>query len=201
MKIITVSRQFYSGGRDFARELAKTLGFDFYDKAIITEIAQKTELDEKFVKDNLEKGFSAYPTHFGRGSYYSPIINTAAINVAVAQREIIKSIAERGNAVIVGRGADVILKEYNTLNLFVYRDIEERIQRYRLSFNDDDSDRRIKNKLLAVDRERARCREMTTDTKWGDKDCYHLMINLTGLNDRSVVKAVAQYATEWFDEK
>ena len=42
---------------------------------------------------------------------------------------------------------------------------------------------------------------MTTDTKWGDKDCYHLMINLTGLNDRSVVKAVAQYATEWFDEK
>lgn len=203
MKLITVSREYGSGGRELAEKLAEKLGFTYYDKNIIKEISKKTSLDETFVENNLEKGVTAYPSHFGRGSYYSPIIRKDAIDVAVAQREIMLSIAKRGDAVIVGRAADVILKDEKPFNIFVFASIEARINRCRNKVEGFDklTDKEIRKKMLAVDKERAKCREMLTDSKWGEREAYHLMINTTDKDIDKLIPAIAEYATEWFNEQ
>ena len=203
MRIITVSRQYGSGGKELAERLAKKLGFDYYDKNIITEIAKKTSLDEKYVKDNLEKSATAYPSHFGRGSFYSPIISEGAITVAVAQREILKSLADKGDAVFVGRAADLILSEYKPFNIFVCADNAARIARLKRVVDGFDklSDSKVQRKMLSIDKERARCREMYSDTKWGDPLTYHLTVNTTGADIEKLIPAIADYVLGWFNGK
>jgi len=203
MRIITVSREYGSGGRELAEKLAEKLDFKYYDKNIITEIALKTNLDEAFVGNNLEKSAKAFPSHLGRGSYYSPILSQGAIKVAVAQREILRSLANSGDAVFVGRAADIILSDFAPLNFFVYSDMASRIARCRKVVPEFEglTDRQAEKNILRVDKERAKCREMLSETKWGDRSCYHLMISTSGLNIADIVPALADYALEWFNGK
>ncbi len=203
MSIITVSRQYGSGGKELAERLAKQLNYDYYDKNVITEIAKKTSLDEKYVKSNIEKSATAYPSHFGRGSFYSPIIAEGAITVAVAQREILKSLAKKGNAVFVGRAADLILSEFKPFNIFVCADNAARIARLKRVIDGFDklSDKEVQRKMLSIDKERAKCREMYSDTKWGDPLTYHLIVNTTGADIKSLVPALADYVLGWFNGK
>ena len=203
MKIITVSREYGSGGREFAEKLAAKLGFQYYDRNILGEIAKKTALDETFVKKSSEKSVTAYPSHFGRSSFVTPIISQGAISVAVAQRETILSLAKKGDAVFVGRAADVILREFKPFNIFVYADKSARVARCRekVAGLNELSDKEIIKRMTETDKERAKCREMFTEIAWGDKSAYHLMINTTGVNIDAVAGAVADYVTRWFDGK
>lgn len=200
MSIITVSREFGSGGREVGKRLADALGYAYYDREIVAAIAAKTKLEEGYVASALEGGmFRNIPIHFGRTFSYSAAVLGSTTNLFVEQHKILKELAEKGDCVIVGRAADAILAEYRPFNLFVYADMEAKLRRCREratreeSFTDKEMARRIKK----IDNERARYHELFSDTPWGRKESYHLCVNTTDVSIKALVPAVAEYIRNW----
>ena len=130
-KIITISREFGSGGRELGKRLAEELGIPCYDHQIIEMIAKENGFDERYVANVSEKSIeAAYPMTIGhRFAMPSMEIMEQPIRVAAAQRQIIENFAKQGDCVIIGRCADVILKDYHPLNLFIYADMEAKVER------------------------------------------------------------------------
>lgn len=201
MKIVTISREFGSGGRELGKRLADSLGFNYIDREIIAEVAKRTSLDEKFVENNLEKGMQAYPMHFGMSFSLIPVLNQSAIDCFVAQNDILLELAKKGDCVIVGRSADVILNEFNPLNLFVYAGMESKIERCKKRAKGDEnlSDKELAKKIKQIDKERAKSRKLFSDTEWGDRQNYHLMINTTNKEIENIIPAIKQFALEYFN--
>ena len=113
MKIITISREFGSGGRELGKRLADELGFDYYDKEIIIAIAQGQGLDEGYVEKALEHHiWRSVPLAFGRSFAGAVALQSAQTNLLLEQKRVIERIAEAGkDCVIVGRNADFILRD------------------------------------------------------------------------------------------
>ena len=130
-RIITISREFGSGGRELGKRLAEALHIPCYDHEIIEMIAKENGFNEDYVAHMSEKSIeAAYPLTIGHRFGVPPFqIMDQPIRVAVAQRQILENFAKSGDCVIVGRGADVILKAYKPLNIFVYADKESKIER------------------------------------------------------------------------
>lgn len=133
-KIITISRELGSGGREIGKRLADELGIAYYDREIITEISKKTGMSEEYIKNISEKGVSPYTFHFGKSFTLYSKMQSNETEILVAEQRIIKEIAKKGDCVIVGRGANVILKEYNPMKIFIYADMESKINRCRENF-------------------------------------------------------------------
>ena len=183
-KIITIGREFGSGGRELGRRLARELGFDYYDKEILAEIAKHTSLSEEYVQQVVEnQPRQLFPITVGRSFLYvdtQPL--QQASTVFQAQQQIIREMAERSDCVIVGRCADYILREMKPFRIFVYADLQSRIERCRSRAAEGEnlSDREYKQQIQSVDKSRARYYDFYTDMKWGDKLNYELCINTTG---------------------
>ena len=200
MNLITVSREFGSGGREIGKRLADELGFAYYDREIVTAIAQKTQLDEGYVAKALEGGmFRGVPIHFGRTFSYSGPMMTNATSLFVEQHKILRELAAQGNCIIVGRAANAILEEYHPFNLFVHASMEAKVKRCmeRAPEGEALSEREMIRRIKRVDAERAKYYEMFSDTRWGAKEGYHLCVNTTGANIKALVPVIAQYAREW----
>ena len=120
-RIITISREFGSGGRELGKRLAEALHIPCYDHEIIEMIAKENGFNEDYVAHVSEKSIeAAYPLTIGHRFGVPPFqIMDQPIRVAVTQRKILENFAKSGDCVIVGRGADVILKDYKPLNIFV----------------------------------------------------------------------------------
>lgn len=202
MSVITVSREFGSGGREIGKRLADALGFAYYDREIVTGIAEKTRMDEKYVANALEGGmFRSIPVHFGRTFSYSGSLMTNTANLFVEQHKLIRELAEKGDCVIVGRAADAILEDRKPFNLFVYADLESRLKRCqeRAPEGETMNERELLRQIKKIDSDRARYHELFSDTRWGRKESYHLCVNTTGCEIKSMVPAVAQYAKMWLN--
>ena len=126
-KIITIGREFGSGGREIGRRLSENLGFAYYDQEIISEIAKRTSLSEKYVEAIVEQhSLFSFPIHIGRSFY--PVADPAldqTLKIYQEQTRIILEMARKSDCVIVGRCADFILKEENPFRIFVYADEAE----------------------------------------------------------------------------
>ena len=204
-RIITISREFGSGGRELGKRLAKALGIPCYDHEIIEMIAKENGFNEDYVANVGEKSIeAAYPLTIGHRFGMQPFqIMEQPIRVAVAQRQIIENFAKQGDCVIIGRCADVILKDYHPLNLFVYADAESKIQRCidrapegeHLSRND------IARRMKQVDKNRAQYRQMFADSKWGAKETYHLCVNTSGHQIKDLIPGLAAFVRCWYGEK
>ena len=205
MSIITISREFGSGGREIGKRLADALGYAYYDREIVTAIAQKTQMDEGYVASALEGGglFRSVPIHFGRTFSYSTTLMTNTANLFVEQHKIIPELAEKGDCIIVGRAADAILEEYSPFNLFVYADMEAKVKRCQDRAPEGESltQRELIRHIKKIDAERAKYHEMFSDTRWGRKESYHLCVNTTGADIKSLVPVIAQYAKSWFSNQ
>lgn len=205
MKIVTISREFGSGGRELGKRLAEALHVPCYDHQIIEMIAQENGFDQQYVANVSESSIeAAYPMTIGHRFATLPAvpIMDQPIRVAVAQRKIIEQLAAKGDCVIVGRCADVILKDLHPLNLFVYADMESRIRRCmeRAAPDENLTAQEMLRKIKQVDKDRAHHRLMYDDGKWGAKECYHLCINTSNREIKDLVPAVAQYCRDWFRE-
>jgi cytidylate kinase len=182
-KIITIGREFGSGGRELGRRVARELGFDYYDKEILSEIARHTSLSEEYVQQVVEnQPRQLFPITVGRSFLYvdtQPL--QQASSVFRAQQEIIREMAERSDCVIVGRCADYILRDMKPFRIFVYADIQSRIDRCRSRAPEGENltDKEYKQQIVSVDKSRARYYDFYTDMKWGDKLNYELCINTT----------------------
>lgn len=204
MRIITVSREFGSGGRELGKRLADTLGLPYYDREIITAIAQKSSMDEDYIERTIEKGaLKQYPMTFSHTFAHMPAILGNGPSLLAQQHKVIKELAAKGDCVIVGRGADAILQEYKPLKLFIYADMAAKMERCRrrADAGENLSDRELSRKIRQIDKARAENHDIVATYKWGDKRGYHLCINTTDILIKTAVPLIAAYAGYWFEKK
>ena len=130
-RIITIGREFGSGGRELGRRLAEELGIEYYDKEIIDAIAKKTSMSQEYVQEILEgKPHHLYPITIGQSMFITDnFYIQQEQSIYLAQCEIIRELAQKSSCIIVGRCADYILKEFKPYRIFVYADMDSRIKR------------------------------------------------------------------------
>ena len=205
MRIITISREFGSGGRELGKRLADALGFAYYDREIVSSIAEKCNLDEGYVENVLRKGLTInVPVTFGHTFYfYSDPTSENELKVLNTQQQIIKELALRGDCVMVGRSSGIILEKYNPLRLFVYADMEWKVKRCRerASAEEHLTDRELEKKIRQIDAGRARHQKLLTDRKWGAPEGYDLCINTTNLEIKKIIPGLKEMALCWFDQR
>ena len=132
-RIITIGREFGSGGREMGRRLAEELGIAYYDQEILEEIAKRTDLSEKYIHGMVEKRPSfSFPIHVGR-SFRCMQNGQWELNLAVfrEQSAIITDMANTSDCVVVGRCADYILAQMHPMRIFVHADMDSRLRRCR----------------------------------------------------------------------
>ena len=178
-RIITISREFGSGGRFIGEEVAKKLGIAYYDKNIINQIAEKSGLSPEYIQENAElspkKGLFAY-AFAGRDITGKSVEDI----VYEAQRKVILDIAEKEPCVIIGRNADYILKDRDdVLNVFIHGDMPKKTQRISQLYHVGEKEAA---KMLAdTDKRRMTNYNFYTDQKWGKASNYTLCLNSSQL--------------------
>nr|WP_296965714.1 cytidylate kinase-like family protein [uncultured Mediterraneibacter sp.] len=178
-RIITISREFGSGGRFIGEEVAKKLGIAYYDKNIINEIAEKSGLSPEYIQENAElspkKGLFAYALA-GRDITGKSVEDM----VYEAQRQVILELADKEPCVIIGRNADYILKDRDdVLNVFIHGDAPEKTQRIRQIYHVSEKDAA---KMMAdTDKRRMANYNFYTNQKWGKASNYTLCLNSSQL--------------------
>ena len=200
MNIITLSREFGSGGRELGKRLSDALGYAYYDREIITAIAAHSGMDPQYV----DKTLTHSPLHFGTTFSYTAAVQNNVTRLLAAQHLVLKEIARQGtDCVIVGRSADVILKQYRPLNLFVYAEMDAKVRRCRERAPEGEqfSDRELIRNIKQVDANRARHRELVTSRTWQHREPYHLCINTSDLSIPDLAPLIAAYANFWFRSK
>ena len=204
MGIITIGREFGSGGRELGKRLAEELGYAYYDKEIVAEIAKKSELDEHYVEYALDGGmFRNFPIHFGRTFSYSPTLMANESKLLADQNKLIRELAAKGDCVIIGRAADVILRDFNTFKLFVYADMDSKVKRCREKGGEGENltDRELVRRIKKIDADRKRYHGLISELQWGDKRGYHLCVNTSGREISAIVPLVAAYYRLWREEQ
>ena len=174
-RIITISRQFGSGGRFIGEEIAKRLGFAYYDKNIIGHIAEESGLSPEYIEESGElspkKGLFAY-AFTGRNSAGKSVEDM----VYEAQRKVILYIAKKGNCVIIGRNADFILRDRDdVLNVFIHGDLPEKTERICRLYHV--SEREAVKMMEDIDKRRVANYNFYTEQKWGMARNYTLTLN------------------------
>lgn len=202
-KIVTISREFGSGGREVGKRLADELGVRYYDREIITEIAKKTGMSEEYIQNISEKGIYPYPFQFAKSFATYSEVQSNQTEILVTQTKILKEIAEKENCIIVGRGANAILKDYNTMNIFVYADMESKINRCHKKAKENEriTDKEMEKKIIAIDKARKNYHKIISNLEWGDKSNYHLCINTTNVEIKAIIPSLAEYIEDWFGGK
>ena len=204
--IVTISRQYGSGGRFIGGLLADELGIPFYDKEIIASVAASAGIDENYAERMLEEGMvKRVPLSF-RCSVSGPAaVSAVSADLLIKQRSVIEAIGRAGrDCVIIGRNADCILREYSPFNIFVCADADTKLARFHAAGKGKDamSDRAIIKSMREIDKSRAKIRELITDCRWGERTAYHLTVNTSGWSSiKELVPAVADFATRWFERK
>lgn len=195
--IITVSRQFASGGRELGKRLADELGLTYYDKELIAEIAKSASLHEEYVDKVLEKGgFTNFAFSFAHSIPLATTMPYSVTDVLVAQQNVIKAIAKKGDCVIVGRCADVIASEYNPVRIFVYADEQSKIARCRARERDgeDLNDKKLLKRFKEIDKGREKLHDLLASTPWGAKEAYDIMVNTSRMEIAKIIEPIAELA-------
>lgn len=174
-RIITISRQFGSGGRTIGKQTAAKLGIPCYDHELIEKIAEKSGLAKEYIAERGE--FSSH------GSWLANVLSDRDYNghslqdtLWSIQRKVILDIAEQGPCVIVGRCADYILQDTaDCLTVFIHSDMEKRANRIVNQYGEqsDSPEKRLKDK----DKRRASYYNFYTDRKWGSLQNYDITLN------------------------
>lgn len=169
--VITVSREYGSGGRYVGRLIADKLGIKFYDKEIITKLAEATGLSEEYIENNEQKRDA---TAILNNGFYMGLDN--ADELFVKETELIKELAAKDSCVIIGRCADFILKdEKNVIKVFVYSGMEDKIKRATQIYGYEED--KAKKEIERIDKLRANHYKHYTDKDWKDFSNYDICIN------------------------
>ena len=190
--VITIGREYGSGGRLVAKKLSEALDIPFYDKEVIQGVVKKTGFAENFVRDAERR-----PTNsFIYDLYFSAQSLSTQDQVFIAQSGVIKDLASKGGCVIVGRCADYILREYkNLLRVFIYAPMEERIQRAVEEYGDKEAN--MEAFVARKDKQRASYYNYFTSVRWGDRKSYDLcIISALGLDTAVELIRTAALAKE-----
>ena len=208
MRIITVSRQFGSGGREMGKRLAELLGWDYYDRELIQALADEQGMHPDEVRRVLNHhGWYQYQLTY-RHTFQQAVAwrrSNAATELLARQREILMEIAESGNdCIIVGRDADVILHEKHPFRVYVCADMESRIARCmqyerKRAPEEQLSEKEILRNIRRIDKSRRQLREVLTAKAAGDGSTFDLTVNASGWEIKNLAEAVAEFSRRWFE--
>ncbi|MGN0572262.1 MAG: AAA family ATPase [Candidatus Fimenecus sp.] len=194
-RIITISREFGSGGRTIGRQLAEQLGIPCYDSELLEKIAERSGFAKEFVAEQGEYALGRnWLSQALSGRDYQG--HSYQDDLWAVQQKIITELAEKESCVIVGRCADYILQDKaDCLRVFIYADMESRAKRIVEQYGERDvaPEKRLRDK----DKRRAAYYQFYTDMKWGDAHNYHIALNSGALGiDTCVQILAALYAEE-----
>lgn len=189
-RIITISREFGSGGRTIGRLTAKKLGIPCYDQELIEKIAEKSGFAKEYTEEKSEDA--------PHGSWFANAFTDRSYNglssqdyLWRAQCEVILDLAEKESCVIVGRCADYILKDKaDCLTVFIHADLEARAKRIVKLYGETDQapEKRLKDK----DKRRSTYYRFYTDMDWGVAKNYHIALNSAAFGIQKCVEIIAE---------
>ena len=196
--IITIGREYGSGGRQIGKAVAEKLGISFYDKKIISLAAEKSGLSQEFIASNEQRLKSGIMQNFSAsaaysGGFFSHHYMPLAESIFISQAQVIRDIAAKESAVIVGRCADYILSgRENTINVFIHAPVEARIQRIMELYKLDEA--AAMKAVSTSDKERGNHYFRYTDLKWGKAQNYDVCINSALMGIDKTVEMIADLA-------
>ena len=180
------------------------MGYAYYDREILSMLAEQTDLNEDYLERTLEENTltNLYPITIGQTFSIMPnYFADQSTALLTKQTNLIKALAAKSNCVIVGRNADIILRDQNPLRIFVHADMEARIARCRRRDTDDANltDKQFEKKINQIDKNRSKTHSILSPYKWGDRRGYELCINTTAITIKDVVSSLSAYAEKWFE--
>lgn len=196
MSVVTVSREYGSGGRDFGKSLAEALGFKYADKEIAHGLSEKMHMSEGYIEHFLDMGVPVGMAPSSDSQFaYSAEETQMNVNLQIETHNFLKKLAAEDDIVIVGRASDIILQEYNPFRIFVYCDTTTRIANIKTKKPEGKnlSDKDIQREMQMIDTERYQHHALFSHVRWGDKAGYDLCINSTNIDIQKAVPAIADY--------
>lgn len=184
-RVITISRQYASGGRTIGKLVAKELGVPLYDSKIIKDTMKRTGFSADMIESTEQRSTNSFLFNLAMGVDESHNYMKQIENV---EHQVIKSYVEKGSCVIVGRSANFVLEEKDTLNVFIYSDINARIN-YAVT-NYKVNEKYAKAMIEKSDYERKMHASSFYNKKWGSKENYDLLLNSGKLGIENCVKLI-----------
>ena len=200
--IITVDREFGSGGRELGKRLSDTLKIPCYDDEIIEIIAKEYGLDVNYVEYMSENRIQmVYPLTVGRRLSIPSELVQQSLQVEIAQNKLFKRLAQQGDCVIVGRCAGVTLAHLHPFRIFVYADMASKIARCqkRAPAQENLTPTGLEKKMRKIDKNRSKQHRMAANIPWGAKEGYEICINTSGKEIKALVPAFAEYIRKWME--
>ncbi len=197
--VITIGRQYGSGGAEIGKRLAQELGIKFYDKELINLAAKESGFSEQILKDYDEKPTNSFLYSLSLGSYSYDSTPFGNINVPItdkvfmAQAQIIRDLAEKEPCVIIGRCAESVLKNHDALlSVFIHSDIERRIE--RICEKKNVTRAQASDMIKKIDKKRASYHNYFSDGRWGEAAEYDICLD-SKMGIENVVKII-KYCAE-----
>ena len=199
--VITIGRQFGSGGRNVGEKVAEYFNIPFYDKELVEMAAQKSNLSQEALKEVDEHATNSFLYSLASGNYSlrginAPIYYEMPINdkLFIAQAEVIKEIAKNGSCVIVGRCADYVLENENVdlLNVFIHGSVDYRAGRVMDALGLKQN--KARDKVIKTDRQRRTYYDYYTSRDWGVMSNYDLCINAETFGIEGAANLIISYA-------
>lgn len=187
-RIITISREFGSGGRAIGKMVAEKLGIPCYDAVLISRIAEKGGYTAEFVKEKGEDAPGGWLSTFVADRTLGP---TSQDKLFKVQKQVIEEVADKESCVIVGRCADYILRaRADCLTVFIHADIRKRVERIISVYGEgeDTAEKRVRN----TDKRRSAYYNYYTDLKWGQAENYHVCLDSGELGIDKCAEIIAQ---------
>ncbi len=192
-KIVTIGREFGSGGHEIGNLLATRLDIPLYDNNLVRMVAEKLDIREETAQavdetslNGFLKGFVISPIEYSASMKNEEYARPLSEQVYELQCEIIRKLADRGPCVFVGRCADYVLKDQaECINIFICAQLEDRIKRISERYNL--SERKAEDKIRKIDRERKYYYESHTGLYWGELDSHQMFFNVSMLGIKRTV--------------
>ena len=202
--IITIGRQFGSGGREIGEMVANHFGIKCYDKELLSRAAKESGFCEEMIQNHDERPTNSFLYNLVMDTYSFGYNSSSFVDMPIshkvflAQFDTIKKIAQEGPCVIVGRCADYALSDFpNVLNLFITADEECKIKRIKERFEDITTDDKAREMMNKKDKQRQSYYNYYSSKKWGRSDTYDLTINSSVLGIEGSVKLVTQFVEDF----
>lgn len=196
--IITIGRQFGSGGHEIGEKLANHFGIQYFDKKLLSRAAKESGFCEEMLKNHDERPTNSFLYNLVMDTYTFGYNSSAFVDMPIshkvfmAQFDTIKKIAEEEACVIVGRCADYALQEYkNSLHIFIHAEEDFKIKRIMETFNISEDEAR--EMMIKKDKQRQSYYNYYSTKKWGRSDSYDLSISSSVLGIDGTVEMLVQY--------
>ena len=206
--IITIGRQFGSGGREIGELVAKKYGIKCYDKELLSRAAKESGFCEEMIQNHDERPTNSFLYNLVMDTYSFGYNASSFVDMPIshkvflAQFDTIKKIAEEGSCGIVGRCADYALSDYsNVLNIFIHADEEFKIANIKKRFADVKTDEQAREMMNKKDKQRQSYYNYYSSKKWGRADSYDLSINSGILGIEGTVKFITQYIEDFEESR